>query len=112
LIRSVPQAQKNRVLSLAGKTTTMQLAAVLKQCRFLITNDTGPMHLAAALGIPTVALFGSSSPAWTGPFGKGHQVIYKNVECSPCFQKTCPIGYQCLTGISVDEVYKAVNKTV
>jgi heptosyltransferase II len=110
LVQSIPQAQKHSVISLVGRTTPLQLAAVLKQCRLLITNDTGPMHLAAAVGTPTVALFGSSSPAWTGPFGKGHQVIYKNVECSPCFQKICPIGYECLTGISVDAVIKAVQK--
>ena len=112
LVQSIPQAQKHRVLSLVGQTTPLQLAAVLKQCRLLITNDTGPMHVAAAVGTPTVALFGSSSPVWTGPFGTNHTVIYKRVECSPCFQKTCPIGYICLTGISVEEVYKAVQKAV
>jgi heptosyltransferase-2 len=111
LVQTIPQTQKNRVISLVGRTTPLQLAAVLKNCRLLITNDTGPMHLAAAVGTPTVALFGSSSPVWTGPFGKGHQVIYKHVECSPCFQKTCPIGYKCLTGISVDEVFRAVQKS-
>jgi heptosyltransferase-2 len=68
------------------------------------------MHAAAAVGTPTVALFGSTSPNWTRPIGAGHEVIYKSLECSPCFQKTCPIGYKCLQAISVDEVFRAVLK--
>jgi heptosyltransferase-2 len=99
-----------RVVSLAGKTNPRVLAVVLKKCKLLITNDTGPMHVAAAVGTPTVALFGSTSPQWTRPFGLGHEVIYKSLECSPCFQKTCPIGYVCLRQISVEEVFQAVQK--
>lgn len=110
LIQPIPKAQKQRVYSLVGRTTLLELLGVLKQCRLLVTNDTGPMHVAAAVGTPVVALFGSSSPTWTGPYGQGHEVIYKQVECSPCFQKTCPIGYKCLTGIPVDDVFKAIQK--
>jgi heptosyltransferase-2 len=99
-----------RVISLVGKTNPALLAAVLDRCKLLITNDTGPMHVAAGVGTPTVALFGSTSPTWTRPFGQGHEVIYKHVECSPCFQKTCPIGYLCLNKISVDEVFRAARK--
>ncbi len=95
---------------LAGRTTPSILAAMLSRCKLLVTNDTGPMHVAAAVRTPTVALFGSTSPTWTRPFGLGHEVIYKHLECSPCFQKTCPIGYKCLHAISVDEVYQAVRK--
>jgi len=102
--------QAPRLVSLVGKTSPQTLAAVLDQCKLLITNDTGPMHVAAAVGIPTVAIFGSTSPAWTRPFGLGHEVIYKAVECSPCYQKTCPIGYICLNRITVDEVLKAAHK--
>jgi heptosyltransferase-2 len=93
-----------------GKTSPQTLAAVLDQCKLLITNDTGPMHVAAAVGTPTVGVFGSTSPTWTRPFGLGHEVIYKAVECSPCYQKTCPIGYICLNRITVDEVLKAAQK--
>ena len=99
-----------RLVSLVGKTSPLMLAAVLDQCKLLITNDTGPMHVAAAVGTPTVALFGSTSPTWTRPFGLGHEVIYKAVECSPCYQKTCPIGYICLNRITVDEVLRTVQK--
>jgi heptosyltransferase II len=99
----------NRVLDLTGKTDIPVLTALLSQCRLLVTNDSGPMHLAAAVQTPVVALFGSTSPHWTGPLGKGHSLIYKNLDCSPCFQKTCPIGYPCLKGITVDEVFQGIE---
>jgi heptosyltransferase-2 len=97
-----------RLHLLAGRTTPPILGAMLSRCKLLVTNDTGPMHVAAAVGTPTVALFGSTSPTWTRPFGIGHEVIYKHWECSPCFQKTCPIGYKCLHAISVEEVRRAI----
>ena len=99
----------DRLLDLTGKTDIPVLTALLSQCRLLVTNDSGPMHLAAAVQTPVVVLFGSTSPLWTGPFGNGHSLIYKNLDCSPCFQKTCPIGYPCLKGITVDEVFKEIQ---
>jgi heptosyltransferase-2 len=110
LWRGLPEKYSKRLVSLVGKTNPRVLAAVLDECKLLITNDTGPMHVAAAVGTPTVAVFGSTSPAWTRPFGLGHEVIYKNAECSPCFQKTCPIGYICLNQITVDEVLRTAKK--
>jgi heptosyltransferase II len=110
LWKGLPNHHTQRLVSLVGKTNPQALAAVLDQCKLLITNDTGPMHVAAAVGTPTLALFGSTSPAWTKPFGLGHEVIYKSVECSPCFQKTCPIGYICLNQITVDEVFQKTRK--
>jgi heptosyltransferase-2 len=97
-----------RVFSLVGATSALDLGRVLSKCSLLVTNDTGPMHAAAAAGTPVLALFGSTSPDWTRPFGSGHRVIYKQVECSPCFQKTCPIGYKCLTAITVGEVFQGL----
>ena len=102
--------RRKRVHWLVGKTSLLTLAAVLKRCKILVTNDTGPMHVAAAVGTPTVALFGSTTPAWTRPFGRGHEVFYHHVECSPCFQKTCPIGYVCLHEISMEEVFQTVQR--
>ncbi len=112
LSEGLSKAESARVLSLVGKTPLRLLAAFLKDSKVLITNDTGPMHMAAAVGTPAVALFGSTSPVWTRPFGIGHEVIYKRVECSPCFQKTCPIGYVCLHQISVEEVYQAALQKI
>lgn len=110
LWNGLPEKHAKRLVSLVGKTDPRLLAAVLDECKLLITNDTGPMHVAAAVGTPTVAIFGSTSPTWTRPFGLGHEVIYKNVECSPCFQKTCPIGYICLNRITVNEVFQTARK--
>jgi heptosyltransferase-2 len=110
LLEGVSPPDSRRLHLLAGRTTPPILGAMLSRCKLLITNDTGPMHVAAAVGTPTVALFGSTSPTWTRPFGSGHEVIYKHLECSPCFQRTCPIGYKCLHAISVQEVYQAVQK--
>lgn len=108
LMEGIDPKNASRVHLLAGRTTTTILAAMLSKCKLMVTNDSGPMHVTAAVGTPTVAIFGSSSPTWTRPFGLGHEVIYKHLECSPCFQRTCPIGYKCLHAISVEEVFKTV----
>jgi heptosyltransferase II len=84
------------------------LAAVLAQLDLLITNDSGPMHLAAALGVPCVALFGPTDPRRTAPAGEGHSVLYRDLWCSPCFRRRCPLVHHgCLRGISVEEVAAA-----
>jgi heptosyltransferase-2 len=80
------------------------LAALLERADLLVTNDTGPMHLAAAVGTKTLAIFGSTSPTWTRPWGEGHVVVDHPVPCAPCYQRTCGIGYKCLEGIAVDRV--------
>jgi len=88
------------------------LITELSRCRLLLTNDTGTMHLAAHLGVPTVAIFGSTEPALTGPLGAGHTVIRHQVACSPCFLRTCPIDFRCMHRVSVDEVVKAVENAL
>lgn len=100
-----------RVLSLAGKTTLRQLMALLKTCRVVLTNDSGPMHLAAALGTPVVVPFGSTSPELTGPGLPGdprHVVLRSSAPCSPCFLRECPIDFRCMTGITVNRMVDAV----
>jgi heptosyltransferase-2 len=91
-----------------GQTTLQQLIDELQQCRLLLTNDTGTMHLAALLSVPTVAIFGSTEPALTGPLGKNHTVIRHHVSCSPCFLRECPIDFRCMKSIDVQEVVNAV----
>ena len=91
-----------------GQTTLDQLIAELWQCRLLLTNDTGTMHLAALLGVPVVAVFGSTEPRLTGPLGNGHTVLRHHVECSPCFLRECPIDFRCMKAVSADEVAGAV----
>jgi lipopolysaccharide heptosyltransferase II len=91
-----------------GQTTLDQLIAELRDCRLLLTNDTGTMHLAALLGVPVVAIFGSTEPRLTGPLGNGHIVLRHHVECSPCFLRECPIDFRCMNVVSADEVAHAV----
>jgi len=98
-------------VSLAGATSLGELCAALKLCRVLLTNDSGPMHVAAALGTRVVVPFGSTSPELTGPGlpdDPRHRLLRANAPCSPCFLRECPIDFRCMTGISVEAVVKAV----
>jgi heptosyltransferase II len=92
-----------------GQTTLDQLVAELSECALLLTNDTGTMHLATLVGVPVVAVFGSTEPRLTGPLGTGHDVIRHQVECSPCFLRECPIDFRCMNAVSVEEVTAAVS---
>jgi len=98
--------------NLAGKTSLRELMALFKLCRVLLTNDTGPMHVAAALGTPVVVPFGSTSPELTGPVGANHQIIKADVPCSPCFLRECPIDFRCMNGIGTRQVVAAVLQAV
>ena len=95
---------------LAGETTLGQLMALIRQCSLFITNDSGPMHLAAALDVPQIAIFGSTSEIATGPINADAQVIKNSVPCSPCFLRECPTDFCCMTGIEVDEVLAAARE--
>ena len=97
---------------LVGQTSLAQLIDELRTCDLLLTNDTGTMHLAAFLGVPTVSIFGSTEPVLTGPFGAGHRILRHHVECSPCFLRECPIDFRCMKGIGVPEVVEAVLASV
>jgi heptosyltransferase II len=94
---------------LAGQTTLGQLMGLLKSCTLLITNDSGPMHLAAALDVPQLALFGSTSEIATGPLSRRAVVIKHQVDCNPCFLRKCPTDFRCMKGISVQEVVAAAQ---
>lgn len=85
----------------------IRLTAILKRCRLLITNDTGPMHIAAAVATPVIALFGSSNPITTGPLGQGHTIIMRQAPCSPCLKRHCPTDHRCMEDITVAEVEEA-----
>jgi len=91
-----------------GQTTLEQLIVALRECRLLLTNDTGTMHLASLLGVPVVAIFGSTEPGLTGPLGDHHIVLRHHVECSPCFLRKCPIDFRCMKAVVVREVVDAV----
>jgi heptosyltransferase-2 len=94
----------------AGETGVGELIALLSHCDAFAGNDSGAMHLAAALGKPTVGIFGSTNPARTAPLGARTQVIYRGVECSPCLDRTCRFGhYRCLREIEPGEVARALQ---
>lgn len=95
-------------LNLAGKTTLRELACLYRHAALLLTTDTGPMHIAAASGTPVVALFGPTDPRRTGPYGRGHKVLRREMQCSPCFRKECPTR-ECMRGLQVEEVLQAVG---
>lgn len=107
IVRTLPEGSG---LNLAGKTTLREMMAVLVHCRVLVTNDSGPLHIADALGTPAVAIYGSTDASWTGPRGPHHQVLQSDEPCNPCFLRECPIGYECMRGITVERVREGVEK--
>lgn len=98
----------DQVINLAGKTSLRELMALINTCSVFLTNDSGPMHMAAAFNVPLLALFGSTSDVKTGPYGGG-KVMHKHVECSPCYKRVCPIDFRCMKRIEVDEVYRELR---
>jgi len=100
--------EENTVVNVAGQTTLLDLCALLRFCKVLLTNDTGPMHIAAALGTPTVSIWGSTSPELTGPMSPRSIIIREPVECSPCFLRECPIDFRCMERVQVGTAVKAV----
>lgn len=95
--------------SLVGQIKLSQVIAVLKFSKLVVTVDTGPMHIASALKVPTVALFGPTSPERTGPWGKNYIVIKSSISCSPCFKKNCSTK-ECMERISPYQVREAIEK--
>lgn len=109
MTKEICQGLNGRAINMAGATNLRELACLLSSCDLLLTNDSGPMHIASAVDTPVVALFGSTDPDLTGPYKKG-VVINKKVECSPCFKRKCPIDFRCMTRITVDFVVDNVQK--
>jgi len=100
-------------LNLAGKTKLAECMALLRGLRLFITNDSGAMHMASALGVPTLAIFGSTDPALTGPTGPNTEFIIKKRPCNPCFDRVCQYGHMdCMRAITVDEVCGTALKLI
>lgn len=96
-------------VNLIGRTTLRELMALVKRCSLFITNDTGPMHIASALNVPVVAIFGPTDPVRTSPLGVS-TVIRKEVNCSPCRYRSCPLNHECMERITVEEVLESTGK--
>jgi heptosyltransferase-1 len=100
-----------RVLDLSGKTSLRELASVLAACDAMVSADTGPMHLAVAVGTPVIALFGSTNPDRTGPYGKRNIVLTSGIACSPCYRKpTCNGRIDCMKDLTPEAVRRAVEE--
>ena len=97
----------SRSLVLSGATTIRELMAAVKRCSLLLTNDTGPMHIASAFQVPVVAIFGPTDWRTTSPFGSAHAIVRQPVDCAPCLLRECPIDHRCMTRVTVDQVYEA-----
>jgi len=98
-----------KAVSFAGKTNLKELIEIIRGAQFFVSNDSGPMHIAAALGIPVFAIFGPTDPLRTGPYGKGHIVIRENVSCAPCLRRTCD-DVKCMKNLSVEKVYEIIKE--
>jgi heptosyltransferase-2 len=97
---------------LCGETTLPELIGVLSQLRLLVTNDSGPMHLASAQGVPVVAVFGPTDCLETAPVRSPHHIVREEVDCSPCKLRECPIDHRCMTLVTVDRVMRAVAEVM
>ncbi len=106
----VARGAKHGAMVAAGETGVGELVAMLSECDGFAGNDSGCMHVAGALGIPTVAIFGSTDPGRTGPLGPRTRVLYRALECSPCLARTCRFGhYNCLTLTTPEEVAESLS---
>jgi len=108
VIDAIIREMKAEPINLAGKTTLKELAYLYSRCALLVSTDTGPMHIAAAMKCPVVALFGPTAPWRTGPYGTEHTVIREPLDCSPCFKKRCS-HRKCMESITVKKVFDSVT---
>ena len=110
LAQAIAEQIRARTVVLSGKTSVRELMAAVKRCAVFVTNDTGPMHVAAAFGVPVVAVFGPTDWRTTAPFGTDHALVRQPVDCSPCLLRECPIDHRCMTRVTVDDVFAAAKR--
>jgi lipopolysaccharide heptosyltransferase II len=112
LAEAVARGMRHTPVVLAGSTNLRQWIALTERCRLVVANDSGPMHVAAAAGVPVVAIFGSTDERATGPLSPWARVVRRPADCSPCGLRECPIDFRCMTGVTVDDVYGAALELV
>lgn len=106
----IEKAMGSAAVNLVGKTTVRQMMAILSRCHLMVTNDSGPMHVAAALGVPIVAVFGSTDHTTTHPYTDRHVVVRHDVDCAPCMKRQCPTDHRCMEAVSAEDVVSAACK--
>ncbi len=105
IVSAAPAVDAKRIFNLCGKTSIAESLALLAKCDLLIANDTGPVHMAAAVGTHCLVIFGPTRPDWTGPYGEGHRIIMRDLPCQPCLKHRCPRGdHVCMESITAAEV--------
>jgi heptosyltransferase-2 len=104
LVETALAARGQRAINLAGRTSLAEFIEFAAACHLFLTNDSGPMHIASALGVPTVAIFGATDHLATGPTGAASRIVREPVECSPCLLRECPIDHRCMTHVSAARV--------
>lgn len=109
LAEEVVRSSQGKAVSLVGKTGLKELASVIGRAKFMLCNDSGPMHIAAAMGIPVFAIFGPTDPLKTGPYGEGHTIIRNDVSCSPCRRRRCN-DWRCMIDLKAETVYEIIKK--
>jgi len=108
--RTVADAMEEKALDVSGKTSLGEALALVRACRFFVTNDSGLMHVAAALHVPLVAVFGSTDAVATGPRGRHSRVVRHDTDCAPCLKKECPDDFRCMLDIGADEVWETLER--
>lgn len=109
LVDEICKPFSNRVINLSAKTSLIELCSLISLCDLFLTNDSGPMHIADALGVDLLAIFGSTNPFETGPFHKKNLLVGK-AECAPCFKRVCPIDFRCMKSITANDVTSNIKK--
>lgn len=110
LAQEVEKNADGNTVSLAGRTSLKELISVIANASFFISNDTGPMHIAAALDVPVFAIFGPANPVRTGPYGNIHTVIKEDLPCSPCYRKKPCDDFKCMNNITVEKVFNIIRQ--
>lgn len=110
--QDVRRQMRNSPVILTGKTDLSELVAVLSLVDLLVTNDTGPAHIAAALGRPTLVIFGPTNPLTTRPFSPFGEIVSHPPDCAPCMLRDCPIDHRCMTAVSVDELFERAREII
>jgi heptosyltransferase II len=109
----IKKQAEEAVVDLSGKTALVDAIDLIAAMDFVVTNDSGLMHVAAAVGCPMVAIFGSSTPAYTPPLTDRVEIVYLDLDCSPCFERDCPLGHlNCLKQIEADDVFEACMRII
>lgn len=107
--RDIEKAMHRPVLNLIGRTSVRQLMAVLESCRLVVTNDSGPMHVAAAFDVPTVAVFGPTDHTTTSPWSHRSRIVRRETDCAPCMLRQCPTDHRCMRAVTADDVLEVAR---